>query len=158
MNMTWRTAYLETRVMSADPVQLIGILYEYGVLTVQEAREHLRSRDIPARAKAISKAIAIVSELESSLDHKAGGEIADNLGRLYQYIREKLLQANIEQSDALLAEVEGLMNTLAEGWDAVLADSRSTHSVAVTATNPMPWGPASGAEVLSEYTAHSWSA
>jgi flagellar protein FliS len=117
--MIGNAAYLESRILSADPIELIAILYEHAVLTVHEARECLAKRDVAGRAAKISKAIAITGELESSLDHSVGGEISVNLARLYQYIRERLTFANIMKEDAALAEVEGLLDTLAEGWDGV---------------------------------------
>ena len=109
----WKTAYLETRVLSASPVELINILYEYAILSVQDARDSLARGDIAARAKSIAKAIAILGELDSSLDRGAGGEIAVNLGKLYQYMRERLSLANLKQADEPLAEVEKLLQTLA---------------------------------------------
>lgn len=117
--MTGNSAYLESRILSADPVELIAILYEHAILSVQEAREHLAKKEIAKRARRISKAIAIVSELDASLDHSIGGEMSRNLARLYQYMRERLTAANIQQADAPLAEVETLLNTLAEGWEGV---------------------------------------
>ena len=93
--MTWGTAYLETRVLTADPVDLVAMSYEFAGLRVHEARSALAKKDIAARCRAISKTIAILGELESSLDHNLGGEIAHNLGRLYGYMRERLTQANL---------------------------------------------------------------
>ncbi|HXE64339.1 MAG TPA: flagellar export chaperone FliS [Bryobacteraceae bacterium] len=114
--MSWKQAYLETRILSADPVELVSILYEYAAMSVQDARESLAAKDVPGRARAVTKAIAIVGELEGSLNREQGGEIAANLGRLYPYMRDRLTQANITQTDEPLAEVEALLKTLGEGW------------------------------------------
>ena len=150
-------AYLETRILSADPVELINIFYEYAILYVQEARENLALKDIAARSKAIAKAIRIVSELEAALDHSAGGEIAANLGRLYGYIRSRLMTANVKQQDAPLAEVESLLKTLAKGWQGVSAASRSWPESA-EAVPAVRWGGgALSPEPLSMYSVHSWS-
>src|ERR1700723_2949707 len=97
--MTNGAAYLESRVLSADPVDLIAISYEFATLRVHQARTALAKGDIAERCKGISKAIAILAELESSLDYKLGGEIAYNLGRLYRYMTERLTQANVRQQD-----------------------------------------------------------
>ena len=117
--MKWSTAYLETRVLSADPVDLIAMSYEFATLRVHEARNALENRDIAERSRAISKAIAILGELESSLDYKLGGEIAYNLGRLYRYMTERLTQANVQQMDGPLAEVESLLETVGEAWRSI---------------------------------------
>jgi flagellar protein FliS len=112
-------AYLEERILSADPVELVHLLYEASITAVGDARRHLAAGDIRARARSISKACEILAELTSSLDHEQGGEISRRLAQLYGYMHRRLLEANFQQSDNPLAEVAGLLATLAEGWEAV---------------------------------------
>jgi len=78
------SAYLESRILSADPIELVHILYEHAILAVRDARIHLGAEDIPARSKAVSKAIAIIGELDASLDHKNGGALSQEFARLYE--------------------------------------------------------------------------
>jgi flagellar protein FliS len=118
----WRNAYdtyLEERVLSADPVELVHMLYRAAIASVGDARRHLAEREILARASAISKACAILTELNTSLDHERGGEMSVRLSQLYGYMHRRLVEGNRRQSDEPLAEVEGLLNTLAEGWAGV---------------------------------------
>jgi len=109
-------AYLESKILSSDPVGLIRLLYDAAVTAVRNARAHLASGEIAERSRAISKAMAILTELSGSLDHLAGGEISRNLARLYNYMQERLLEANLKQTDQPLAEILELLNTLAEAW------------------------------------------
>jgi flagellar secretion chaperone FliS len=154
----WKAAYLENRILSADPVELICILYEHAILAVQEARDGIEKRDIAARSKAISKAIAIIGELESSLNHGAGGEVAGNLARLYQYIRERLLLANRCQEAGPLVEVERLLKTVGEAWDAIRPEAVPVSAPEQSREIPGgAWGLLQ-AEPLDTHTAHSWSA
>ncbi|MGD1070287.1 MAG: flagellar export chaperone FliS [Bryobacteraceae bacterium] len=156
--MTWKTAYLETRVLSADPVELIDILYEYAILNVQEARSGLARGDIAARAKAISKTIAILGELDSSLDRELGGAIASNLARLYQYMRGRLTVANLKRADDPLAEVEALLKTLGEAWHAIsLRKSLEKGDIQMSRV-PADWGALPKVETTPGYGAHSWNA
>jgi flagellar protein FliS len=150
-------AYLETRILSADPVELINIFYEYAILYVQEARDNLARKDIAARSKAIVKAIRIVSELEAALDHAAGGEIAANLGRLYAYMRSRLMTANVRQQDAPLAEVESLLKTVAKGWQGVSAAGRIRPEPAEDMPAVRWGGRAFSTDALSTCGVHSWS-
>jgi flagellar protein FliS len=160
--MTWKTAYLETRVLSADPVELIGISYEFATLRVQEARNALALGDIAARNIAIAKTIAILGELESSLDHELGGEIAFNLGRLYRYMRGRLTEANLKQADEPMAEVESLLNTLGEAFR-MIAPSRGADAEegargevefeVQSELSALPW-----MESGLMHSTHSWSA
>ena len=124
----WKDAYLESRVMSADPLELVTILYEHGIRTVEDARRHLASGDIAARAKAVAKAISIVSELHGSLDHTAGGEISANLASLYKYMEYRLTMGNLQQNDGPLQEVEDLLRTLGEAWSAISRKGRTIPS------------------------------
>jgi len=114
-----RDAYLEHRILAADPVELIHILYEHALTQVSSAREALEAGDIASRSQAISKALAALGELEGSLNHEAGGSISQNLARLYRYMRRKLSDGNVKRDGAALEEVESLLKTLDEGWTAM---------------------------------------
>jgi len=149
-------AYLESRIRSADPIELIAILYEYAILSVREARASLAKKDIAERSRKISKAVAIIGELDSSLNHSAGGQIATNLARLYQYIRERLTAANIKKEDAPLAEVESLLNTLAEAWHSVKYQG-VLPDFAMEADNPR-FSAALMQEAEHSHDSHSWMA
>ena len=110
-----RSSYLESRILAADPVELIQILYEHALIEVRAARAHQKAGDIAARATAVTKALAILGELEGSLNHKAGS-ISQNLALLYQYMRRRLLEASLTQQTAPMDEVESLLETIEQGW------------------------------------------
>ena len=72
---------------------------------------------IAARGKAISKAISIVNQgLKCSLDKARGGEIAERLDALYEYICDKLLDANIKGQPEALDEPARLLGELHGAW------------------------------------------
>ena len=147
--------YLENRVMAADAVELIHLMYEHALVQVRLARTALASEDVAGRSKAVSKVLAILGELEGSLNYEAGGSISHNLARLYQYMRRRVVEANVKQEDGGLAEVESLMQTLNEGWTAM------RHATAApvqwqASTQPSPFPRQSPSE--EEESSHSWSA
>ena len=111
--------YLENRVLSADPIELVRMLYQAAESAVRQARRRLEAGEIAARSKAIARACDVLAELSASLDRERGGEIAGRLSRLYDYMTRRLVEANTLQQDALLSEVLGLLGTLAEAWDGV---------------------------------------
>lgn len=111
--------YLENRILSADPIELIEILYEHAIKSVREARSALAAGDIAGRCRAISRTIGILGELQGSLDKEVRGTISQNLAALYHYMRGRLTAANLKQQDGPLGEVEALMQTLGEAWKAV---------------------------------------
>ena len=112
-------AYLESRVLSADPIELVNMLYQGCMQAVREARLHLAEGRIAERSREITKACQIVIELAVSLDHERGGEISRRLALLYDYMHRRLIEANMRQADEPLADVLGLLTTLAEGWEGV---------------------------------------
>jgi flagellar protein FliS len=147
--MIWKSAYLEGRILSADPIELVSILYEHAILRVSAARDSLAQGDIASRSAHISKAIAILGELEGSLDREAGGEIARNLATLYRYIRERLITANRKQEDEPLAESESLLKTLGEAWLAIIRKSHDDTAIAM---------PGALFETAARAPAEGWSA
>jgi flagellar protein FliS len=115
--------YLESKVLSADPVELVNMLYEACTGAVREARYHLADGRIAERSREINKAYQILAELTLSLDHERGGEISQRLALLYDYMQRRLLDANMQQAEAPLAEVLGLLSTLSEAWAGVRSPS-----------------------------------
>jgi flagellar secretion chaperone FliS len=109
-------AYVEGTVLSGNPLEMVDALYEGAIEAVGRARNCLVSGDIWGRAKAISKAVKILTELLVSLDHSRGGEISQNLKRLYSYMQCRLLDAHTLKSEEHLNEVERLLQRILEGW------------------------------------------
>jgi flagellar protein FliS len=109
-------AYLESKVLSASPLELISLAYEGAVEAVRDARGHVRERRIADRSRAITKAQLIIAELQKSLDFNRGGELSQQLARLYDYMQRRLMEANFQQAEAPLAEVETLLETVLESW------------------------------------------
>jgi flagellar protein FliS len=108
--------YLESEVLNADPVKLVNLLYHGAVEAVAAARRHLAAGEIRARSRQIVKAWNILHELHHSLDASPSPELAARLSALYLYMQQRLLDANVAQDPAPLAEVESLLCTLAEAW------------------------------------------
>ncbi len=144
-------AYLESRVLSADPLELVRLLYEAEIDAVREARRHLAAGEIAARSRSITKAFGILQELVAALDHERGGEISKRLAQLYDYMQRRLLEANFRQTDEPLAEVLGLLATLAEAWQGV------TRQTQPAPPPENPWAPGPPVETASAYASSAWS-
>lgn len=155
--MSWNDAYLESKVYSADPVELVRMLYAAALNSTRSAREHLAAGQIAPRSAAISKVLAILGELDGALNHEVGGTVSQRLAQLYAYMRQRLFEANLRQADAPLAETEALLATLLEAWQKVEVapvDDSMVHESDVAPPMNL-WAPSAG---TSEYTAHSWNA
>ena len=124
---------IDVGVTSADPHELVSMLFNGAIKSISEARLHMQNKDIAARGKAISKAIAIIDEgLKISLDDKLGGELAQNLRALYEYMCHRLLTASVKNEIAPLDEVIGLLKELNEAWSSIKPQA------AVKTTNDVP--------------------
>jgi flagellar protein FliS len=143
-------AYLESRILSADPIELVNLLYQACTGAVREARHHLANGEIAGRSRSITKASEILIELTTSLDHQRGGEISQRLGQLYDYMLHRLTEANFQQSDAPLTEVLGLLSTLSEAWEGLKPKERPAAMAA------SPWAQALPQETASA-GAQAWS-
>ncbi|MGA7979728.1 MAG: flagellar export chaperone FliS, partial [Chromatiaceae bacterium] len=73
----------------------------------------------------ISGSMAIIDTLRVSLDYKAGGELADNLAGLYDYMSRRLLESNATNQPKLLDEVVSLLKEIREAWVAIPQDYRT---------------------------------
>jgi flagellar protein FliS len=115
--------YQQTRaqgsVEGADPHQLTAMLLDGAIERITQARGHIRHGDVPAKGAALSKAVAIVGELRASLDHEAGGVLAQRLDSLYDYVNRRLLFAQLNDDDQALAECIDLLGPVRDGWGGI---------------------------------------
>ena len=114
---TYAEVGVETGVASADPHKLILMLFDGALAAIAAARLAMNRGEIAAKTAAFTKAIAIVDGgLKASLDVKAGGELADRLSGLYDYMLKQLFLANLRNEVAMLDEVGRLINELRGAW------------------------------------------
>lgn len=108
---------VDSLVATADPHQLILMLYDGALQAIAQASVSIQQLNIPAKSKAIDQAIRIILDgLYAALDIKAGGELAVRLASLYEYMIERLTYANSTNSLPTLEEVSKLLMTLREAW------------------------------------------
>ena len=108
--------YLQTQVQSRTPLELVVMLYDGALRFCTEAREAIEHRDVAKRGRAISRAMAIISELHCTLNMEEGGEVAQSLDKLYGFVRDRLMDASIRQDARPLDEAMRVLTTLREGW------------------------------------------
>jgi len=143
--------YLESTILSADPLELVAILYRAALDRVGSARAALREGDIRRRSREITRASEVLNELALSLDHEHGGDFSLNLAELYDYMQRRLIEANCKQAIEPLDEVTRLLLTLREGWESCRT------SVRPRAETPQYQGHYA-VEVAAEYSPLSFTA
>lgn len=111
---------LETGVSAATPHKLIVMLYDGAIVAILNGLAQMKAGNIEEKGKAISKAIQIIDNgLRASLDKEVGGSIALNLDALYEYMSGRLLTGNIQNDEAALEEVRGLLADLRDTWNQI---------------------------------------
>lgn len=115
---------LATEVLEANPHRLVALMLAGAIARLQLAEQCLLRGDggvaeITRKARAISEAGAIIGGLSSGLDLQAGGEIAQSLDALYDYMQRALVEANAGNDAAKVREVAGLLREIESAWNAI---------------------------------------
>ena len=116
--------YEQTQVVTSSGVQLIVLLYDGAIQSIEIARREIQAKNVREKARHLGRAIAIIGELNSVLDHEQGGEIARSLRRLYDYLLAELVEANARNNEKRLDAPLRCLSTLREAWRAVAAQQQ----------------------------------
>ncbi len=108
--------YKQIAVKTATRGQILLLLYEAAIQNVKKATACLDKQDLAGKGTHIVKAHDILNELVNSLDIEIGGDVARNLERLYNFMTDQLVKANLENSKEALQQVQKLLETLLGGW------------------------------------------
>jgi len=107
----------ESGVINATPHRIIQMLMAGALDRISAAKGMIGRDDIVGKGKKMADAISIINGLRGSLDHKVGGEVAENLDALYDYMSRQLMHASVNNDVDTLDEVARLLNTIKNGWD-----------------------------------------
>lgn len=143
-------AYREAAVRSANEVQLVIMMYDMIGQDLRRAIDAISRNDVETRSAEVKHALAVLEQLQGTLNMKTGGEAAQSLDRLYSIARAKLLEAQIKVSEVLLSTQMRIFADLREAWRTADEECRKNsfspsqrESVAMGA--PVPVGAASAA-------------
>ena len=108
--------YKQTSVLSASREQILLMLYEGAIKFTKLAIQAIEQNKIADKGQNIIRAFDIIVELNATLDHKVGGELAQQLEQLYMFMMDQYTKANLKNDiDALRANLKILAN-LHDGW------------------------------------------
>jgi len=116
---------VETAVTTANPVQLVVLLYEGAVSAIASAKGEMERRNVAQKAKLINKAIDIIEGLRNALEFDQGGDIAVSLNDLYLYMIQRLSTANLKNDPEILDEVSRLLSELLGAWEVLAKEPAS---------------------------------
>jgi flagellar protein FliS len=130
----YQSAAVHGGVAGADPHRLVLMLMDGALERIAIARgciERGGKGDVGRKAAALSQCVGIVGELRGTLDMGAGGELADNLNKLYDYMLRRLLLANSSSDVKILVEVASLLENVRSAWAAIGPAARTPKPQAV---------------------------
>lgn len=108
-----------TGITDANPHQLVAMLLEGAMSKLSIVKGMLTRGETSRKGEIIGQVIAIIGGLRSSLDMEQGGELAENLDNLYEYMERRLVQANLKHDMDIIDEVTLLLREIKAGWDSI---------------------------------------
>jgi flagellar secretion chaperone FliS len=114
-------AYYQTQIQSQSPLELVVMLYDGALRFLQMAADGTRRNDLTAKREGMSRSMAILAELQNTLNLQEGGEVAQSLDHLYTYITSRLLDANVKKDPAPVDEAIRLLRPLRDAWAQIAA-------------------------------------
>lgn len=118
-------------VTDASPTRLVQIMFENILTNLTTAHTHMARikqnrpvNDVVTKGNAISRAVRLIVQLDTTLDMEKGGDVAENLAKLYDYMLRRLTLANATNDVAMVAEVIKLVTEVKQGWDQIVTDVR----------------------------------
>ncbi|MCY1531908.1 Flagellar secretion chaperone FliS [compost metagenome] len=115
----YQSVNVQAQVFDTTPHRLIQMLMEGGLGRLAQARGAMERGQVALKGELLGKTIAIIGGLREGLDLQKGGDIAENLDRLYEYMTGRLLEANVKDDIGLVEEVAGLLREIKSGWDGI---------------------------------------
>jgi len=132
-------AYRQLSIESATPLGLVVMLYDGAIAAMQRAATAIESQDVQTKCTQMNRALAIIAQLEGTLNFELGGEVAQTLKSLYVHTRAQALKANIEDSPEILRSVIANLNIVREAW--YEADHQPSPAPAANASEASSFAP-----------------
>ncbi len=109
-------------VLTTSPYRVIQMLMQGVLDNLSIAKSAILEKKHLVKLQAIDRAINIIIELQASLDFKQGGQIAEELDRLYQFMTSRLVDINASNNAEKLHAVTQVMQDIKQGWDGINPD------------------------------------
>ena len=117
----YRTVDAYGAAAASDRLQLVLRMMQGALDRIATARGHMGRGEQAPKGEALGRAVRMIDGLRSCLDHERGGEIAANLGALYEYMTRRLTEANLRNDTRPLDEVADLLDEIRSGWEQMAA-------------------------------------
>ncbi len=127
--------YLKTQIETASKPQLLVMIFNAAVKKLHMAKSHMEKKEIEKAHTELTKVQRIFTELMVALDFEKGGEIAENLLRIYDFIYHHLVKANIKQDAKMVEEIIPIVDDLRDGWTKAVEKFQSEQEGGIAQTS-----------------------
>ena len=110
---------VSSTVTTANNVKWIQTVFDDLLESLSTARVHIQHKNINEKSIAIERASRIVIDLQGALDFEKGGDLANDLNKLYDYVTRRLIHVNANNDVKVLDEILGLMSEIRDAWQQV---------------------------------------
>lgn len=110
--------YMRSKIMTASKPELTLMLYDGAIKFCNMAVMCIEKKDIPGAHTNIKKTEAIIEEFLATLNRQY--EVANDFEKVYEYIFDRLVQANLKKDPEILEEVLGHLRGMRDTWKEVM--------------------------------------
>ena len=116
------TQYNNSKILTASPAELTLMLYEGAIKFCNIAIVAVEQKDIEKAHVHIIKVERIIDYFRQTLDMSY--PVAEDFERVYSYLSQRLVEANIKKDKEILEEVNGHLRSMRDTWKEVMRINR----------------------------------
>jgi flagellar protein FliS len=120
----YKKGSLKQDIANADPHRLTLMLMQGALDRMAYAKGCMERKDLAGKAEHLSRVNSILINLRDTLDLNVGGEVAQNLFSLYDFMVQRLLDANVQNSLQIMDEVINLLLPIKTAWASIPEDAK----------------------------------
>lgn len=120
----YKKGNLKQDIATADPHRLTLMLMQGALDRMAYAKGCMERKDLAGKSEHLSRVSAIILNLRDTLDLDIGGEVGQNLYALYEYMVQRLLDANMQNSLQIMDEVINLLLPIKTAWASIPEDAK----------------------------------
>lgn len=115
----YKSVALDSQKTVASPYRIVQMLLAGALERLAKAKTAIEQKNYDQRGELISSTMMIIDELRLSLNYEEGGEVAKNLGGLYDFMMSELVTVNLKNDLEKLESTAALLREIKESWDAI---------------------------------------
>ncbi len=123
---------LEAELLVASPHRVTQMLFEGLIERLNQAKGYIETRDPAKKAEFIGKAMGILNGLQGAVDPSYDPELGERIIGLYEYMKDRLNDANINDDIGAIDEIIRLITPIKEAWDNIPDDIKDEQNKVIT--------------------------